>query len=99
MKTLLRTISGFIIDNNGKEWLVGFVVDNEVIKYRFNNKKFRKARVRCVNQPFELREFEEGGEKSYEIKALAEVHEAVLTKLDLGPEYEEKLQSILSHFR
>jgi len=99
MKTLLRTITGFIIDNKGKEWVVGFVVDSEVIKYRFNNKKFRKARVRCVNQPFELREFEEDGEKSYEIKALAEVHEAVLTKVPLDPEHEAKLQSILSHFR
>jgi hypothetical protein len=98
VKTLLRTIPGFIIDNHGKEWVVGLVVGGKVHQYVFGNKMFRQAGVRCENQPFELQEFGENGQKTLKIVPLAKANEAVLTKLDLGPEREAMLASILKYF-
>lgn len=99
---VVRRMKGFLTENQGQEWRVVFVDNNERYDYDLPAAQLRDAGIISNNQPFQMDEMESTipglSGTLYRFKALAMPEDAFLETLELDDERKAKRNEIFSWF-
>ena len=99
---VLRRISGFLTEMNGKDARVAFVENGEVILYDMPAEQLRRSGIEIANQPFQMDEIEmqtdDGLVVGYRFQPLAKASDAYIETLNFDEERKRKRDLILKKF-
>ncbi len=96
---VLRRLSGYLTEVQGKNALVTFVENGETFQYDMPFERLHKCGVEMVNQPFEMDEIEmqtdDGLVVGYRFRPLAKVSDAYCETLNFDEQRKRKRDLIL----
>jgi hypothetical protein len=99
---VLRRLSGFLTEINGKNARVTFVENGGTFQYDLPVERLSKCGIEMVNQPFEMDEVElqtdEGLVVGYRFRPLAKASDAYRETLNFDEERKRKRDLILKKF-
>jgi hypothetical protein len=99
---ILRRMSGFLTEMQGKNARVTFVENGETFQYDLPAERLSKCGIEMVNQPFEMDEIEmqtdDGLVVGYRFRPLAKASDAYHETLNFDEERKRKRDLILKKF-
>lgn len=99
---VLRRISGFLTEMQGKNARVTFVESGQTFQYDMPADQLRKSGIEIINQPFQMDEIEiqsdDGLIVGYRFRPLAKASDAYVETLNFDDERKRKRDLILKKF-
>lgn len=100
---ILRRLDGFLVEDQGEEYKVAFVEEDNLIFYYLPASPLRKAGITAPNQPFQMDELEvelASGRTmtGYSFVALAKPSDSFNDSIELNDERRRKLTAIFKRF-
>jgi hypothetical protein len=100
---VLRRLDGFLIEDEGEEYKVAFVENENLVFYYLPASPLRKAGIGAPNQPFQMDEIEvqlPSGRNvtGYSFVALAKPSDSFKDSIELNEERRRKLAAVFKRF-
>ena len=99
---VLRRLSGFLMEFQGKAARVTFVENGKQFEYEMPSEQLEKSGIKMANQPFQMDEVEmqtdDGFFIGYQFRPLASEADVYSDPLDFDADRKKKLQLILKKF-